>query len=102
MEDRDILISQSPLLVGNRKLLLRSWSPGQDESTWPAVSPVCIRLKGIPYQCWSGDILLSIAGSIGKALRLDETTAAQRILSHARVLVDLDVTKSVQILSQSN
>ncbi|XXG76634.1 hypothetical protein AAC387_Pa08g0941 [Persea americana] len=49
--------------------------------------------KGIPYHCWSIDILLSIAGSIGKALLLYETTAAQRMLSYARVLVNLDATK---------
>lgn len=42
----------------------------------------------------SSDILLSIACSIGKPLHLDETTAAQRMLSYARVLVNLDVTKS--------
>ncbi|XXG47182.1 hypothetical protein AAC387_Pa02g1863 [Persea americana] len=78
--------------MDRRKLLLQSWSPGQDE-TWPAVSLIWIRLKGIPYHWWSSDILLSIAGSIGKPLRLDDTTTSQRILSYARVLVNLDVGK---------
>ncbi|XXG45984.1 hypothetical protein AAC387_Pa02g0929 [Persea americana] len=92
-EDRDLMVSHSPLLMDRRKLLLQSWSPSQDDASWPVVSPVWIRLKGIPYHCWSSDILLSIASSTGKPLRLDDTVASQRILSYARVLVNLDVGK---------
>ena len=76
-----------------KKLLLQPWSPGHDVSSWPAVTPVWIRLKGIPYHCWGSDILLSIAGHIGKSLRLDEITASQKMLSFARVLVHLDIAK---------
>ena len=85
------MVSQSPLLMEKKKLLL-PWSPRQNEDSWPAITRVWIRLRGIPYHCWSSDILLSIASYIGKPFRLDETTAAQRILSYARVLVNLDVT----------
>ncbi|XXG58883.1 hypothetical protein AAC387_Pa04g1074 [Persea americana] len=74
-----------------KKLLLQSWSPGQDGDSWPAITPVWIRLKGVPYHCWSSDILLSIAGSIGKPLCLVETTATQRMLSFAHFLVNLDI-----------
>ncbi|KAJ8619334.1 hypothetical protein MRB53_027863 [Persea americana] len=64
-----------------KKLLLQPWAPGQDESSWPSEVPVWIRLRGIPYHCWSSDILLSIAASVGKPLRLDEITAKQRMFS---------------------
>lgn len=76
-----------------KKLLLLPWFPSQDKEYWPAVTPIWIGPKGIPYHCWSNDILLSIAGSISKPLRLAETTASQRIMSYARVLVNLDVAK---------
>ncbi|KAJ8618165.1 hypothetical protein MRB53_014351 [Persea americana] len=76
-----------------KKLLLQPWSPRQEVSSWSTVTPVWICLKGIPYHCWSNDILLSIAGSIGKPLCLDEITASQKMLSFARVLVNLDVAK---------
>ncbi|XXG57223.1 hypothetical protein AAC387_Pa03g4436 [Persea americana] len=93
-EDRDDLVGHSPLFMDRRKLLLESWLPGQDESNWPSETPIWIRLRGIPYHCWSSDILLSIAASIGKPLRLDETTAKQRMLSFARVQVLLDVARA--------
>lgn len=67
---------------------------GKIKVSWPTVTPVWIHLKGILYHCRSSDILLSIVGSTGKPLHLDETMATQRMLSYARVLVNLDVTKS--------
>ncbi|KAJ8629837.1 hypothetical protein MRB53_023160 [Persea americana] len=86
-------VSQSPFhMDGRKKLLLQSWSPAQSEYSWPTVSPVWIRLKGIPFHCRSSDILLLIARYIGKPLHLDETTASQWILSYAWVLVNLDMS----------
>lgn len=85
------MVSQSPLFMEKKKLLLLPWSLGQSENSWPAITPVWICLKRIPYHCWSNDILLSIARSIGKPPRLDETTTVQHILYYARVLVNLDV-----------
>ncbi|KAJ8638549.1 hypothetical protein MRB53_012816 [Persea americana] len=81
--------------MDRRKLLLQSRSPGQDESNWPSETPIWIWLRGIPYHCWSSDILLSIAASIGKPLHMDETTVKQRMLSFARVQVLLDVARAI-------
>lgn len=77
-----------------RKPLLLPWSPGQVEASCYAVTPVCMRLKGIPYHCWSSDILLFIAATIDKPIRLDDTTASQRMMSYTRVLVNLNVAKA--------
>lgn len=41
----------------------------------------------------SRDILLSLASSIGRPVKLDYPTTTQRILSYARVLVDLNLSK---------
>ncbi|KAJ8630519.1 hypothetical protein MRB53_023842 [Persea americana] len=90
-EDRDSTVGQSPFPFDKKKLLLLPWTPGQSEDSWPAITPVWIRLRGLPFHCWSSDILMSIASTIGKPLRLDEITATQRILSFARILVNLDV-----------
>lgn len=97
---RDLLLSQSPILVTNNKLHLLPWSPGQDSFEWPSTSIVWIRLRGIPYHCWSSHILLSIASSIGLPLKLDDITASQKIQTYARILVNLDIfkPKSKQIL----
>ncbi|XXG68377.1 hypothetical protein AAC387_Pa06g1478 [Persea americana] len=61
-----------------------------DKISWPTIW-TC--LKGVPYHCWSRDTLLSLASSIGRPVKLDYPTTTQRILSYARVLVDLDLSK---------
>lgn len=90
-EDKDSTVGQSPFLLDRKKLILLPWSPGQSEESWLAITPVWIRLRGIPHHCWSSDILLLIASTMAKLLRLDEITATQRILSFVEVLVNLDV-----------
>lgn len=60
---------------------------------WPSLSSVWIRLRGIPYHCWSSNILFSIASSVGLPLKLDDITAGQKILTFARILVNLDLSK---------
>lgn len=87
----DSTVCQSPFCIDKKKLLFLPWSLGKSEDSWPAITPVWIRLWGIPYHCWSSDILLSIASSIGKPLCLDEITATQGILSYVKILVNLDV-----------
>ncbi|XXG42179.1 hypothetical protein AAC387_Pa01g2513 [Persea americana] len=79
--------------MDRKKLLLQSWSPSQKESVWPSIAPVWIKLKGLPYHCWSQNIILSLASSIGQPLKLDAITMAQRIHTFARVLVNLDLSK---------
>ncbi|XXG68938.1 hypothetical protein AAC387_Pa06g1920 [Persea americana] len=60
---------------------------------WPSTAPVWIRLAGLPYHCWSKHILFSLASSIGQPIKLDNITTAQRILTYARVLVNIDLSK---------
>lgn len=90
-EDQKDMVGHNPLFTEGKKLILHFWSPGQDESSWPLEALVWARLRGLPYHCWSSNILLSIAESIGKPLCLDEITAKQRMFSFARVQVLLNV-----------
>lgn len=92
-EDRDLVLPKSPILLQSKKLHLLPRSPGQGYFEWPSLRPVWIRLHGIPYHCWSSNILLSLASSIGRPLKLDEITASQRILTYANILVNLDLPK---------
>lgn len=92
-EDRGQILSQSPLLLQKKKLHLLPWSPGQGSFEWPSFHPIWIRIHGIPYHCWSSNILISIASKIGHPLKLDEISASQKLLTYARILVNLDLSK---------
>lgn len=91
-EDRDLALSKSPYLLQNRKLHLLPWSPGQGPFECPTLHPVWIRIYGIPYHCWSSNILLSLTSFIGLPLRLDDITASQKLQTYARILVNIDLS----------
>lgn len=91
-EDRELALSQSPIPMENRKLHLLPWSPENGPSDWPSLHPVWIRIYGILYHCWSSNILLSLASSIDSPLRLDDITASQKLLTYARILINLDLS----------
>ena len=93
LEDKTYILGLSPLSLEKKKIFFLPWSPGQDEMAWPSTAPVWIRLAGLPYHCWSKHILFSLASSIGQPIKLDDITTAQRILTYARVLVNIDLSK---------
>eukprot|EP00268_Persea_americana_P040284 TRINITY_DN3996_c0_g1_i4.p1 TRINITY_DN3996_c0_g1~~TRINITY_DN3996_c0_g1_i4.p1 ORF type:complete len:266 (-),score=27.52 TRINITY_DN3996_c0_g1_i4:261-1058(-) len=91
--DRDHILSLSPITMAKRKLQLLPWHPGQEETNWPTIVPLWIRFKGLRYHFWSKDILFSLANTIGKPIKLDDITTAQRIHTYARLLVNIDLSK---------
>eukprot|EP00268_Persea_americana_P001034 TRINITY_DN103089_c0_g1_i1.p1 TRINITY_DN103089_c0_g1~~TRINITY_DN103089_c0_g1_i1.p1 ORF type:complete len:201 (+),score=19.25 TRINITY_DN103089_c0_g1_i1:51-653(+) len=93
LEDKVSILSLSPLSIDKKKVVFLPWSPGQDEAAWPSIAPVWIRLTGLPYHCWSQNIIFSIANSIGHPIKLDNITMAQKILTFSRVLVNIDLSK---------
>lgn len=75
------------------KVLFLPWSPGQEETPWSSIALVSIRFKGLPYHCWSQNFIPSFANTIGQPIKLDNITLGQEILSFARVLVNIDLSK---------
>ncbi|KAJ8616148.1 hypothetical protein MRB53_035520 [Persea americana] len=43
--DRDHILSLSPITMAKRKLQLLPWHPGQEETNWPTIVPLWIRLS---------------------------------------------------------
>lgn len=92
-EGKASILSLSPLSIDKKKVFHLPWTPGQDETVWPSIAPVWIRPSGLPYHCWSQNIILSLANTIGHPIKLDNITMAQRILTYAKVLVNIDLSK---------
>ncbi|XXG88117.1 hypothetical protein AAC387_Pa12g0372 [Persea americana] len=92
-EDKAHILGLSPLSMERKKLFFLPWSPWEDESDWPSIASVWVRFSGLPYHCWSQHIIFSLANSIGQPIKLDDITSSQRILTFARVLVNVDLSK---------
>lgn len=81
--------------IEKRKLHLARWSPSMVDLEPPKSVAIWVRLKNIPFHLWSRNILFAPTSTFGKPLRLDEKTASQRFLSYARVLVVVDLSKTL-------
>lgn len=93
LEDKAYILGLFPLFMEKRKIFFLPWIPRQEETAWPSSAPVWIRLAGLLDHCGSQHILFSLASSIGQPIKLDNITTAQRILTYARVLVHIDLSK---------
>lgn len=69
------------------------WQHNFDFKSDPPVVPAWISFPEIPVNYYNEDLLTSIAGSIGKVLRVHETTLAMSNTSEALVCVELNLEK---------
>lgn len=56
---------------------------------------VWIRMFELPVECWEPSFLMDIAGAVGEPLIIDDKTLQKEFGTFARVLVDIDFTKSL-------
>ncbi|KAF8034662.1 hypothetical protein BT93_C0851 [Corymbia citriodora subsp. variegata] len=93
-EFRREILEGGPLTVARVPLILQQWKPmlvlkkGEHSSI-----PVWIRLKNLPYELWSATGLSKVASAIGKPLNVDQRTEQLKMISFARVCVELSATK---------
>ncbi|XP_043717831.1 uncharacterized protein LOC122665759 [Telopea speciosissima] len=80
-----------------RGFLLRflKWSSGFMAGWESPVVPIWVSLPGLPINFYQGNFLSSIAGTIGKALRVDSATINCTRTVAARVCVEIDLRKSL-------
>ncbi|PKU81403.1 Thioredoxin-like 4, chloroplastic [Dendrobium catenatum] len=81
-------------LVFNCFMKLTKWSPILDIGVESPVIPIWISFPRLRPHFFSPRILFGLGGLFGKPLKIDEATAVGSRPSIARVLVELDITKS--------
>lgn len=67
----DQVLISVPTSIGKKDLYLILWKPGLNSILWPSTAPVWIRLKNLPYRCWSQKIIFAFANAISKLIKLD-------------------------------
>lgn len=57
--------------------------------------PLWVRLPKLPRTCWSGDSFNRIGSVLGKPICAAECTSQQKRIFYARLLVEIDITRSI-------
>ncbi|KAF8019765.1 hypothetical protein BT93_G0452 [Corymbia citriodora subsp. variegata] len=92
-EFRRHLLDRGPMTVARVPFILKQWDPllelkKEDHSK----VPIWIRLWNIPMVLWSARGIGGIASLIGRPLYVDQNTAHMKLLSYARVCVEISAT----------
>ncbi|XP_010467353.1 PREDICTED: uncharacterized protein LOC104747425 isoform X2 [Camelina sativa] len=79
-------------------LMVQAWSPSFDPLTDDIfTTPVWNRLSHIPFNLYHRSILLGIAGSLGKPIRIDPMTLNVERARFARICVEVDLRNPLKM-----
>lgn len=88
-------MAYGPINVSPGTFRVARWKPGFDPICLRTTTQVWVKLYGIPLEFRKGQNLLNIAAAIGTPLRLDQSTINLCIGLYARILIDIDVSRSL-------
>ncbi|XP_056158439.1 uncharacterized protein LOC130134783 [Syzygium oleosum] len=90
------ILDSGPLTILRVPMILQQWHPDlkmqkdQHESL-----PVWVKLRNIPYALWSSSGISAVASAIGKPLYVDVQTEKMRMISFARVCIQIKATQKL-------
>ena len=92
-----------PWLIYDHYLTLREWSPDL-HSTNEAIEEVAVRVRfsKLPIEYYDAKLLQVIGDRIGRPLHVDRNTLTQERGKHARLCVEVDLTKPLLALFEIN
>ncbi|XP_070002865.1 uncharacterized protein LOC142165884 [Nicotiana tabacum] len=96
IKDKNEVLYSGPHTMGAKPLILKSWSA--DFNLYNEVLktiPLWASFPNLPLNCWGRLTLSRIASSLGCPIYVDECTANTAIISYARVLIEMDISKEL-------
>lgn len=94
-EDYLQLLLRESLYIQGRLFRFFRWSMDFSPNSDPSILPVWISLPGLPVNLFINHMLRSIAGNIGKVLKIDPSTLNLTQTNAARVCLELDISESL-------
>ncbi|XP_070003333.1 uncharacterized protein [Nicotiana sylvestris] len=96
MEDRDVVLYLGPYTINIKPIIVKMWNADFDFNDEVLKTiPLWIQFPNLPLNCWEGDSLSRIGSTLGVPVYADTCTTKVERISYARILVELDITKSL-------
>ncbi|KAH0696782.1 hypothetical protein KY290_015929 [Solanum tuberosum] len=97
-EDRDEVLYAGPHMLNNKTIIVKTWSPEFDfNNEVMQTIPIWVKFPNLPLNCWGVNSLSRIGSGLGVPIYADECTTQVDRLSYARVLIEMDITKTLPI-----
>lgn len=96
IEDRDEVLYYGPHMMNNKPIIVKVWSAEFDLNKEVLQTiPMWVKYPNLPLNCWGNKSLSRISSRLGVPLYVDVCTTQVDMISYARVLVEMDVTKEL-------
>lgn len=96
-EDYEKFIFGGPWLLSNHYLTVQKWYPDFDcDNASISKIPIWVCVPKLAMEFFDKDILARIGNSVGRTLRVDETTYNAERGQFARISVEVDLSKPLQ------
>ncbi|KAF3660749.1 hypothetical protein FXO37_13261 [Capsicum annuum] len=85
-----------PQMLNARPIVIKMWTPDFDFATkMLRAIPLWVKFPSIPLNFWSVESLSRISSGLGAPLYTEERTTRLERISYARLLVEMDITRSL-------
>ena len=96
LSDMNEILVSGHYTINNRPIILKQWCPEFDfGSEFLTEIPLWVNFPKLPLNCWGGGSLSRIASAIGVPIFADDRTINQTRISYARMLIEVNVTKTI-------
>lgn len=90
------ILDGGPITILRIPMILQQWHPAiQLKKNQHESLPIWVKLRHIPVALWSATGISAIASTIGKPLHVDIQTERMRMISYARVYIEIKATQSL-------
>ncbi|KAK4716390.1 hypothetical protein R3W88_014728 [Solanum pinnatisectum] len=94
--DKERVMQAGPYFYGNKPMILRNWQLDFEfNADMFSQIPIWVKFPRLPVGYWSVKALSKVASAIGVPLYTDGFTAKAEKISYARVLIEVDITKTL-------
>lgn len=94
--DKERVMQAGPYFYGNKPMILRNWQLDFEfNADMFHQIPIWVKFPRLPLGYWSVKALSKVASAIGVPLYTDGFTAKAEKISYARVLIEVDITKTL-------
>ncbi|XP_062086266.1 uncharacterized protein LOC133792381 [Humulus lupulus] len=92
---RDLVLESGVIHFDKKPVVLWPWTTDIDSLKSVKSVPVWIRVPDLGLQYWGVNCLNALVSTIGKPIRIDKITKDRSLIKFARVLVDMEIAKSL-------
>ncbi|XP_019256265.1 PREDICTED: uncharacterized protein LOC109234651 [Nicotiana attenuata] len=95
-ENKEKVLLSDPSTLNNRPVIIKEWAADFNfQNEVLKTIPIWVKFPNLPLSCWGMKALSKICSGLGTPVYADECTTNIARISYARVLIEMDITRTL-------